>query len=267
MSDKNNSHEDKQNESKQRILNSIILQKEALKYLSKERKLLDKFSYFFPIILTTFLFLFSTLGVIQSSNSNYLYVNKKEIQNETIKLIKNGGDLRALRNLYDNRKIEKREITSLFSKSNDYYEDEVSLSKILEDVRTSLFANGTDLKEVGKIDRIIKEHAERNPFETLEITQKDIFENLRLKSGKNYTFIQIEVNKLAAEIEAKNALVNKYLNLSNTSFWISIFALFVSLVIGIFQIYQNRSSRLQKYISTALAAWSEGIENSNKNRK
>ena len=53
--------------------------------------------------------------------------------------------------------------------------------------------------------------------------------------------IQNEVDKLATELESKNALVNKYLKQSSKSFWVSIMALIFSLCIGIYQILQNRS--------------------------
>lgn len=156
--------------------------------------------------------------------------------------------------------MQTKSIYKVFNQNDEYYSGDVSLSKILEDIRTSLFITKVDNVSVSKIDRLIREHSERNPFDALEANQKDIFENLRMKSANNYSYIKTDVDKLASEIETKNALVNKYLNLSNNSFWVSIFALFISVVIGIYQIYQNRSSRLKLFLSTVLSQWYENID-------
>jgi hypothetical protein len=136
----------------------------------------------------------------------------------------------------------------------DYYDDTTPLSKVLDDIRSDLYTTKTDKKGIlDRLNKIIHEHQERNPFDALEPSQKDYFENIRMKAGLKYNDIRNEVDKLATELESKNSLVNKYLKQSTTSFWVSIAALIFALAIGLYQIFQNRSSRLRLLIASTLA--------------
>ncbi|EIE01092.1 hypothetical protein [Leptospira licerasiae] len=229
-------------------------------FLEERQKssLLDRIRRLFLIL--TFTLMLLTLFFFFSDEGRKNFIKKSELHDSITKSIANEGDLRAIRNIYENRKLQTKSIYKVFNQNDEYYSGDVSLSKILEDIRTSLFITKVDNVSVSKIDRLIREHSERNPFDALEANQKDIFENLRMKSANNYSYIKTDVDKLASEIETKNALVNKYLNLSNNSFWVSIFALFISVVIGIYQIYQNRSSRLKLFLSTVLSQWYENID-------
>ncbi|MCW7467803.1 hypothetical protein [Leptospira levettii] len=203
------------------------------------------------------LFTLSAYIIYLNLSEEKYYIEKNEIQNEIMLAISNGSDLNSVKNIFDNRKIKKNNILNtslLFKKDFEVYKEDVPLSKVFQDIRSSIFLNkNPDLKNLKKLDTIIKEYLERNPFDALEPNQKDIFENIRTKSENQYYKIQPEINKLSVELENKNSLVNKYLSQSNTSFWISIFGLAISLLIGIYQIYQGRHSKFYSSIREALS--------------
>jgi len=214
--------------------------------------------------LASFMIAFSTLTLVavlfNLSGEGSRYVRKSDIKTSVVKAIENGADLRAIKNIFENRNIQKWGIKNIFSEMHEYYKLETPLSKVLEDIRSGIYETDTDKKGVfDSLNSIILEHQERNPFDALEQNQKDYFENIRLRSGEQYSRIQNEVDKLATELESKNALVNKYLKQSTTSFWVSIIALIFSLSIGVFQIFQSRSSRLRLFIASALEESDESV--------
>lgn len=220
---------------------------------------LDKAFLIIPIVALTISFLsFSS----KTSNTGVL---KDKFKSDLSQAITNGADLRAVKQMYVNRHIEStRNITSLFQSGKEYYTVEAPLSIILEDIRTDLFINGnrnTDNKiniNIGnlsteRLDSLISEYNQKNPFDRLESSQKDAFENLQLKLSDRYDFVKSDINKIADELVYKNALVDKYLNSSNYSFWISVFAFAFALVMSSIQIYMNRSSKVQALVGAAVA--------------
>ncbi len=194
-----------------------------------------------------------------NTGSENQYVSKDVLSGRILTAVDNGADLRAVRNIYQNRKLKGKSIKQIFSSMEGYYNQNVPLSQVLEDLRTSMYEN----KELStgkvkpdslviKLDQLLIEHTERNPFDALEGGQRDSFENIRLKCGADYSRIKLEVDKVAAELVTKNALVDKYLGRSETSFWVSICALIISLGFGAVQIYQNRNSKVSRIVAEAL---------------
>lgn len=177
------------------------------------------------------------MGVSSERNS----VIKTELTANLITAINNGSDLRSVKNIYENRELVRRSFKELIKPSDKYYSKNIPLSKIFEDLRSKIYLKESpDSSLISRINYLSDEHSQRNPFDGLETNQKDFFENLRVKSGEKYSLISSDLNKLATEMIIKNTLVEKYLNKSNTSFWISIIALFFSIAIGGYQIIQNR---------------------------
>ena len=209
------------------------------------------------------------LGIISSiiaftimlASKDKKYVSKVELKNHIVSAVENSCDLRVIKNIYENRKIVKKGISNIFRGMDGYYDSDVPLSKLLEDIRSDYFIISMDKASVDRaailihLDSIIDEHLERNPFDALESGQKDYFENIRLKVGDKYDDIRNETDKLATELESKNALVTKYLNQASTSFWLSITALIFSLVIGLYQLFQGRSSRQKLLINLAISEY------------
>jgi hypothetical protein len=111
------------------------------------------------------------------------------------------------------------------------------LSVVLEDIRTDLFLPSADKSLLPKLDAIIAEHSQTNPFDALEAFQRDQFERLREKLGEHYTSVQAEVTRISDELRQKNLLTEQYLRSSNISFWVSVIGLAFSLAIGGTQIF------------------------------
>ena len=87
--------------------------------------------------------------------------------------------------------------------------------------------------------RVIEENNYHNPFDNLNDSQIYYFENIKDKTGEEYEIIQADIVKIADELYNKNQLVDRYLARSTTSFWISISALIFTIVLSLFQIFQN----------------------------
>ncbi len=192
--------------------------------------------------------------IMQLYGGGKFYVSKSDIKNQIISAIENDGNLIVIKNIFENRNKVRRTLQQIFDDTTNYYGDAIPLSKVLEDIRSDIYTTKVDKKGIlDRLNKIINEHQERNPFDALEPSQKDYFENIRIKAGPKYIDIRNEVDKLATELESKNSLVTKYLRQSTTSFWLSILALIFALAIGLYQIFQNRSSRLRLLIASALA--------------
>lgn len=237
-----------------------------LEYRVRPRRIRSKlYSLSFPLIMALFA-VTSGLFLITAAKSGTYITKKSEITDTIMKAVANKADLRAVRNLYENRELSERSLKQLFANEKEYYSEDVPLSKILEDLRTGIFlSDSANSTLVAALTDLIAEHEERNPFDVLEPNQKDYFESIRAMSSDHYFAIQADVDKIAGELAAKNALVGKYLNRSNTSFWISIIALAISTMIGIYQIYQNRPSRLAPALATMLSNWRNDDDLEDKN--
>ena len=114
---------------------------------------------------------------------------------------------------------------------------------MLEQLRTDQYLNGKpDSVFLDKLDTIIREYTESNPFDKLESGQKDLFENIRVKLNGNYSVVSDDVNKLSDELSNKNKLVNEYLSDSQTSLVVSIVSAFIAVILAAIQMWQNRSN-------------------------
>jgi len=206
-------------------------------------------------ILVTVVFISTGLMIINQGQIGEAFVLKSEIKHKIVTAITHKADLRAIKNIYQNRIKSKKDFSQLLSDMSEYFSSNYPLSNILEDMRTDLYFSDTvNIVLLDKFDKIITEHNAVNPFDILESTQKEYFENIRIKLGQQeYISIQTEIDNLVDELYAKNSLVTQYLNDASTSFWISITALAFAIIIGAFQIYQNRSNRLKLYFSSAIA--------------
>lgn len=177
------------------------------------------------------------------------YVNREKLQSEISALIDNGASLRAIKFKYDNRKAIKRDI--VFALKQDvslYYKYDVTLSHILEELRTSLYMEGKPKEEtLSNIDKIIDEYTASNPYDKLEAGQRDLFENIRVKLGGDYSIVSNDINKLTDELSNKNKLVNEYLSDSQTSLVVSIVSAFIAVLLSCIQMWQTRRNRLRNF--------------------
>jgi len=201
------------------------------------------------------IFLWIVIAVGINASMSYLgldskkeYVKKETIHNNFMSAIQNGADVRAIKQLYINRKVEEKPFI-LFSSfdENNYYSSESPLSTVLEDIRASLYLNDNkDISLIPKIDQILINYSQTNPFDHLKNGQKDQFDNIRIKLGDDYIKIQNNINRIVEELSQKNKLVDLYLSDSRASLFVSIFSVIFALVIAAYQIYQSRPDKVRK---------------------
>jgi hypothetical protein len=171
-------------------------------------------------------------------------IDKKTLKDRIVTAIKNEADLRAIKHIYATR----AEVTGwdrFHATYLSHYTWSDPLSFILEDVRADVFLGRVDKSLLPRIEGVVAEYSELNPFDKLEIGQKELFERLRTNIGDRYPAVQLEITKIADELYARNALTERYLRKSDLSFWISIVGLCLSLIVGVFQIVQARVRRMQ----------------------
>ena len=169
--------------------------------------------------------------------------SKQDIQSKLIQTIKNGGTLESVKHIYEAQQYKTS--NNLFkSQKEEFYYSPTSLSFILNDLIVDSYQNGLykDSIYFNNLKQILCEHERKNPFDDLEESQKNIFENLLIKLGNNYEIVQSDVSKLANEVNNQNQLVHKYLNKSTHSFIISIVALIITIVASGYQIYQAKKT-------------------------
>jgi hypothetical protein len=213
---------DEANEQLNRV--GILLGKSD-KQFSKNKRLL----YFTAFLL----FCVSLLWFTMLTGGIKFEYSKSQINKNISSLIENGADLDTISYALKNPQIDKRNI--LLSKNS--YEDNVNLNDILKSIRLSYYTNKpTDDISLAKLEAIIIEHNEVDPFSKLQSYQKDLFSNVRFKADESYSNINEDINKIVQELDSKNTLVDEYLDKSTTSFWISTVGLIIALLTALFQI-------------------------------
>lgn len=174
--------------------------------------------------------------------------------------IKNGADLTVVRHIYRQRIPERSNIfkvlfnqSSEIARRSDNYSVDTPLSDILQDIRAEQFIGENDTLNnlMPKLDKIIKEHLQTNPFDKLELGQREAFDNVRSKLGPSYEQVQLEITRLSDELHAKNLAVEKYLRDSTFNLWLPVFALFISLAFSAYQLYQGREKRVMQLFRSA----------------
>lgn len=219
---------------------------------------------FLLILLFPMISLMMTLSLLVLDERKY--IDKKSAQQDLTTIVKNGGDLNAIKQAFSSQPLENS-IKLIFASKSDYYEKNSPLSTVIADLRVNAFREGTS-EILVPIDRIISEYEQVNPFDKLLHGQKYYFENIRIKSDKSYLDIINDINNIADELYQKNLLVEEYLGDSKMSFWISILAVMLSLLIGGYQIFSARPEVMKKLILDAMNGFSEtSKQNSNKKKQ
>jgi phosphate/sulfate permease len=214
-------------------------QKAVLERMSKQNRTRR---LFLILILAPLISAMTSLSLLLIDEKTYL--EKDVLQKDISTIALNGGDLDAIK-----QSLRSQPTVSgwkaVFSDKSKYYGVDVPLSIVLNDIRVNAFREGKkDLLPV--IEPIIIEYEEVNPFDKLQVGQKDYFENIRIKASGAYPNIVSDVNNIADELHEKNMLVEEYLSDSKMSFWISIIAVILSLLIGGYQIFASRPEAMKK---------------------
>jgi|APSaa5957512535_1039671.scaffolds.fasta_scaffold75207_2 hypothetical protein len=198
------------------------------------------------IILTCFYALFKVIALAYNVTSPYYgRTNQKALRNTIFVAINNQADLSAVKTLFNNREIDKSLYSRWFVGKDSVYLEPINLASILEDMRAAYFiSEKRDENFLFGLEALIKENAEVNPFDKLQLHQKDYFTNIRIKLKDQYSLIENDIIKVSDELNKQNELVKKYLSDATTSLVISYVGLFIALLVGISQILQNKKKRM-----------------------
>ena len=213
------------------------LRKEAYR---REQRWISIFSLIVSMIITTALFITLISKLLSYDNTHR--VEKEAIKQTISQVIRNGASLEIVKHAYDVRTLEKMPFFTKDVSSSSFYPEDASLSTILNDLCVDYYSSNQfthDSLYLSRLSTIIQENEYQNPFEGLENVQSHYFENLRVKAGDGYDLIQDDVLQIVSELDHKNQLATHYLNKSNTSFIISIIALFATCILSIIQIVQG----------------------------
>lgn len=220
-------------------------QKAVIERIERQNR---KRRFYLLLLLIPLLSMMTTFSLLLIEEKKF--VEKGILQGDIEKIITNGGDLSSIKQALRTQPTVNAFKIIISDKSN-YYNVDIPLSIVLNDMRVNAFREAKkDLLPI--LEPIISEYDEINPFDKLQTGQKDYFENIRIKAGQNYTNIVSDVNNLADELHEKNVLVNEYLGDSKMSFWISIIAVVLSLIIGGYQIFSARPEAMKKLILDAM---------------
>ncbi len=176
-----------------------------------------------------------------SSDKKFEYYFSKNIKTTISSSIRNGAGLNVVKHIYNTKKIERNKFYPLsVIKKDNVYPLETTLLIVLNDILVDCYnSKNKNSQFISSVETIINQHLEINPFDKLHGNQKSIFDNIRTKLDTSYTIVQSDIDKLSSELYSQNLLVERYLNRSELSYWISIFALVLTTILSIIQIVQN----------------------------
>jgi len=198
------------------------------------------------------LLIFAVFGLITLFGQTN-YIDQQKLHTAIQTAITHQADLRAVRHLYITAPRTNKDFRAFFMNMDGYYAEDTALSTVLEDLRTQHYlTTKPDPQFLSRLDTLITEHTEVNPFDKLNTMQKNAFQDVRNKLGSQYTRIQGEINKLADQLHQKNILVNQYLKDSTISFWVSVTGLVFSLIIGCLQLLFGRRSKMNRVMADAV---------------
>lgn len=203
---------------------------------------------FLSILSIIVFFIWFLINFISTDPSDYYY-KKTVVKKNIVQVLKNGGGLDEIKHIYNTYHEDigfKLYIPLNNFSPTDYYRVDYPLSGILNDILVdSLLKEKKDSVFYFSLKKMISENEKINPFDLLEKNQRDLFINVQQKSDTNYVKISTDIMKIAEELSKKNEAVNKYLNKSENGFYISLFALLLTFIFSVWQIYQNRKSSKQ----------------------
>ncbi|MEM9831175.1 MAG: hypothetical protein AAF944_11095 [Bacteroidota bacterium] len=242
-----------------------LKEKEDLEYKRKRtRRLISTFLSLSVSLISSMTLALLVSGTTGRTSKDYF---SKSIKKDISFSINNNANIDVVKNIYENREIKSPNlIKDIFNKvEEEYYLEGTPLSKILDDLKTDYYLNDSvDTLYLRKLTQIISTHSQTNPFDKLDDNQKNDFENIRAKLEHDYSRVQSDLVRIADELYNRNNLVTTYLDKSTLSYWISIIALFMTILLSFYQIYQNRTNRISKLLKEAMKE--EEIEEESDNK-
>ena len=209
------------------------------------RRVLLRFFVCFALLLPLLLIISYLISVLVNGG-NGPWSNKAELKSEIKTIIDNGGELSVVEHAFSCRTVEKNIINK---NENDYYDKNVTLSRVLNDLQIDYYLDTTskvsDTVYLYRLEEILMQYSEKSPFDALEDGQKVLFENLKINLGENYDSVRIEILRISDALYSKNILTEKYLQRSNSSFVISLIALIVSILFGVLELWKPWQKKRQ----------------------
>lgn len=184
------------------------------------------------------------------------YVDRALLISKIKLSISNGAELEDIVQIFENRKHVRRPFFNVFfeEKENsfdDYYEERISMQKVLRDLKAELFLKKNVNQELAKMVKDkLNEHKRTDPFDKLELGQKIHFEVVQTKLADKYSDIQININRIVDELDNKNKLVAKYLTDATLSLRIAMIALIIGLFALVPQMIRGWKSWRKKSVES-----------------
>ena len=225
-------------------------------YYSKRKNRLLWVTTIIGLLLTSFTMVVS----IYSIGSNKEYVEKAALKVTLCEVIDEGGNLEIVKHAFNSREVIVKRIylgkEDQSSIIQEFYDNEkLTLADVVQDLIVDYYLNEDSILTISgqiyhpkdkdstylkRLESTLKELQLKNPFDELEIEQRTLFQNVQAKlSDTNYNLIKEDISLISKTLSDKNALTKQYLQKSNTSFWISIIAVLITIIFGIIQLYQS----------------------------
>ncbi|PTO69377.1 hypothetical protein [Vibrio splendidus] len=229
--------------------------------LSKKR-VADKKSLFGQMLSTAVLmvvtsfFIAMALTVLETKNK---YVGKNDIREPIVNAINKGTQLEDIKIIYSKKSQPINIAFWALFKGHLYYEtSSLTLQVVLEDLKVAKLTQSDSLsvddkKFIGKLEGLLETYHKVNPFDGLDDQDIRDFKNISQSIGENeYHSIEDEIQSLASSMKTKNDLINQYLNSSNLSLYLSIFAITLTCIIFLYQTFVSRKSSQKQMIAEVI---------------
>lgn len=209
---------------------------------TSRRELIFRFStVYFLILLFAIIIVAKTAFLTIQTPKFRLSKNIKYDLEKAILLDCNYEDLKII---FD--KKERVDIRKPLIRVDDFYVTSVDLASILEDLVFDYYStNKKDSIYISKVKHFIKESKEKDPFDKLDESQKELFITLRENSGESYNSIKENLLSISEELCNKNETIQLYLDKSNQSYILAI----VALLLTILQITPQIWKKVKYYMS------------------
>ncbi|HBC3478506.1 TPA: hypothetical protein KDY95_003679 [Vibrio cholerae] len=215
MSENNDTYEGKILESSDPVKEKVSSDREFDRMFSSPGMLLMAFLFYGGLIWQFWL------------SDDDIYVDKLVVKSNITKMVQNGADLESIKHFYSNIVgVEWGFIYRWDKEKANFYPEGTPLLTVLKDLKSDTYLDANfDTTQRDGLNVLINEYQQRNPFEGLEQSQKDSFENIRTKLSGNFDDVSTDFYKISEDLKQKNLLVNQYLSDSKTSLYVSIASL------------------------------------------
>ncbi|EMY70481.1 hypothetical protein [Leptospira vanthielii] len=160
--------------------------------------------------------------------------NKNELTQQLTSAIVNKAPLSDLRLIFERRNEE----LFYLNETKEYDSDKILFENVLEDIKLKEYQKDKKNEEIiNSINKYLETNKETHPFDGLSIDHKSLFERIRQKSGKNYMYISEDIHQIASHLINANNILERYMNRSEQSFWVSILSFIVATILGVYQIF------------------------------